>query len=150
MPNYANIMTGTTSLQARRKQESFLDHEHFVLTLEAGLTAAFMYAGDPDLQLKCVPTNRTAISLGESIEDGRAKQKKFTSYVIYVAYRLDPPQPYNHQAKMSRQVSVTAQPSLVLSNSASTAVGLGIDVGNDHGNGLQSMIAEEEEGDDTM
>ena len=151
MPNYAQIMTGTTSLQARRKQESLLDHEHFVLTLEAGLTAAFMYAGDPNLQLKCVPTNRTAISLGESIEDGRAKQKKFTSYVIYVAYRLDPPQAYNHQAKMSRQISVTGhQPSLVLSNSASTAAGLGIDIGNEHGNGLQNVIAEEEEADDTM
>ena len=111
LPNYANTM-----VQTRKKSESFLDHEHFVLTLEAALTASFMYAGDPDLQLKCVPTNRAAVSLGEAIDDGRAKQKKFVAYAIYVAYRLDPAQAYAHQAKISRQVSV------------SNAVGTGVPV----------------------
>ena len=149
MPNYANIMTGTT-LQARRKQESFLDHEHFVLTLEAALTATFMYAGDPDLQLKCVPTNRTAVALGEAIDDGRVKQKKFASYVIYVAYRLDPQQALNHQAKISRQISVSSQqPSLVFSNSASTAAGLGIDP-TDPKNIVNNIISEEVADEDVV
>eukprot|EP00093_Oithona_nana_P005370 05370.XXX_230905_229539_1 [CDS] Oithona nana genome sequencing. len=109
LPNYANAGLAHTLPASRRKpQEGFQDHEHFVLAMEAALSATFMYAADPDLQLKCVPTNRAAVSLGESVDDGRSKQKKFVAYAIYVAYRLDPPQVFNHQAKISRQISVSA------------------------------------------
>ena len=109
-----------------------------------------MYAGDPDLQLKCVPTNRTAVALGEAIDDGRVKQKKFASYVIYVAYRLDPQQALNHQAKISRQISVSSQqPSLVFSNSASTAAGLGIDP-TDPKNIVNNIISEEVADEDVV
>ena len=109
LPNYANAGLAKPLPASRRKPpESFQDHEHFVLALEGALSAAFMYSGDPDLQLKCVPTNRAAVSLGESVDDLRlSKQKKFVAYAIYVAYRLDPPQAFNHQAKISRQISVS-------------------------------------------
>ena len=65
-----------------------------------------MYGGDqPNLQLKCVPTARMAIMTGDSIEDGRFKKSKtYSSYVVYVAYRLEPGGSISHQAKLSRQL----------------------------------------------
>ena len=63
-----------------------------------------MYGGTAELQSKCVPSSRWAIGAGESIDDGRSKQKKFPSYAVYVAYRLEPGHGYNHHAKMSSQV----------------------------------------------
>ena len=40
------------------------------------------------------------------LDDGRSKQKKFPSYAVYVAYRLEPGHgAYNHNAKMSQKMS---------------------------------------------
>ena len=72
--------------------------------MENSLTAYFMYGGDqPQMQLKCVPTSRQAIMTGDSIDDGRFKKlKTYQSYVVYVAYRLDPPGGITHHAKISQ------------------------------------------------
>ena len=40
-----------------------------------------------------------------SLDDGKSKQKKFPSYAVYVAYRLEPGHGYNHNAKMSQKMS---------------------------------------------
>lgn len=104
LPNYHTVMTGST-VQSRKNQEKFLDHENFSVTLESALTSHFMYGGDPELQLKCVPTSRMAVLTGDSIDDGRTKQKKFSAYVLYVAYRLEQAHSINHNAKISRLMS---------------------------------------------
>ena len=103
LPNYPNA-TRATTLQAKKQQEKLLDHVQFAMNLEFALTSHFMYGGTAELQSKCVPSSRWAIGAGESIDDGRSKQKKFPSYAVYVAYRLEPGHGYNHHAKMSSQV----------------------------------------------
>lgn len=118
LPNISTIVTGHTQA-ARKNQERHLDHENFSVTLESMLTAHFMYGGDqPELQIKCVPSNRTSIMMGDSIDDGKLKQKRFTSYVVYVAYRLETGYSINHTAKLSRAASNShapgAQPLAVL------------------------------------
>ena len=81
-----------------------MDHGHYAVSLESALTSHFMYSDDNgDMQTKCVPTTRMAISSGDAVDDGRFKQKKFTAYAVYVAYRLSPAQAFNHHAKMSRK-----------------------------------------------
>jgi hypothetical protein len=110
LPNYNTVITGAT-LQARRNQEKFLDHENFAVTLETSLTSHYMYGGkQPELQLKCVPSARTSIMMGDAIDDGKLKQKKFSSYVVYVAYRLETGHSINHNAKISRLISSSNAP----------------------------------------
>ena len=92
----------TNSLQVRRQQEKLLDQGHFAVTLESALTSHFMYGGDE--YQRCVPTNTMAIGAGDSVDDGRSHKKRETSYVVYVAYRLQPGQAFNHNAKISRQL----------------------------------------------
>ncbi len=59
--------------QVRKNQEKHLDHENFAFNLETTLTSQFMYGGTEmtELQLKCVPSARQAIVLGDSIDEIR-------------------------------------------------------------------------------
>ena len=113
LPNYPNA-TRATTLQAKKQQEKLLDHVQFALNLEFALTSHFMYSGNnAELQPKCVPSNRMAVAAGDSIDDGKSKPKKFPSYVIYVAYRLEPGYgAYNHHAKMSQKMSHLTDPAV--------------------------------------
>lgn len=84
-----------------RKPESHLpDHEMFAISLETLLSTHFMY-GDPDFSSRCVPSARSSILLGETIDDFR-RHKKYSGYVVYVAYRLEPRSSISHAMKLSR------------------------------------------------
>lgn len=109
LPNYANLQT--VSLKDRRQQEKLLDFAQFVLALEYSLTSHFMYGGDDlELQSKCVPSARMAVSAGEAIDEGKSKTKKVAGYALYVAYRLmHPAHAYTHNAKISKHLSVLQQ-----------------------------------------
>lgn len=106
MPNYASLATNPT-LQARRQLEKVLDHGQFAQTLEFALTSRFTYGEDaPDLQAKCVPSARMSpISADSLVDSGSGKGKKYTAFIVYVAYRLEPGQLFSHQAKLSRNIS---------------------------------------------
>ena len=80
--------------------EKLPDHEMFAISLETLLSTHFMY-GDVDFQKNCVPSARTSILLGETADDLR-KQKKFSGYVVYVAYRLEPKSMVSHSMKLSK------------------------------------------------
>jgi len=56
----------------RRKEERYLDHENFAIAVETVLTSHFMYGNESDLLMKCVPTSRMAVMVGDAIpEDNR-------------------------------------------------------------------------------
>jgi hypothetical protein len=49
-----------------------LDHENFAIAVETVLTSHFMYGNESDLLMKCVPTSRMAVMVGDAIpEDNR-------------------------------------------------------------------------------
>ncbi len=63
-------------------------------------------------QNRCVLTARNSILMGDTQEDLK-KHKKYSGYVVYVAYRLDTKTSLTHAAKltpMSRDSSVAAPP----------------------------------------
>ena len=62
------------------------DHELFSISLETLLSTHFMY-GDPEWHTRCVASARTSNMLGETQDENR-RHKKFSGYVVYVAYRL--------------------------------------------------------------
>ena len=61
------------------------DHELFSISLETLLSTHFMY-GDPEWHTRCVASARTSNMLGETQDENR-RHKKFSGYVVYVAYR---------------------------------------------------------------
>ena len=44
--------------------------------------------GDPEWHTRCVASARTSNMLGETQDENR-RHKKFSGYVVYVAYRSD-------------------------------------------------------------
>ena len=98
---YSFIFLITKLSSFSRKPESHLpDHEMFAISLETLLSTHFMY-GDPDFASRCVPSARSSILLGETIDDFR-RHKKYSGYVVYVAYRLEPRSSISHAMKLSR------------------------------------------------
>ena len=58
--------------------------------------------GDPDYHQRCVASSRTALLLGEVSNDDYRKHKKYSGYVVYVAYRLEQASLISHSQKLSK------------------------------------------------
>ena len=79
----------------------------FSISLETLLSTHFMY-GDPDYNQRCVASSRTALLLGDVSNDDYRKHKKYSGYVVYVAYRLETASLISHSQKLSKVANANA------------------------------------------
>jgi hypothetical protein len=72
LPNLPIVLSARKALSRKPLEETgrLPDHELFSISLETLLSTHFMY-GDPDFVTKCVPSARTSILLGETVDDLR-------------------------------------------------------------------------------
>ena len=84
LPNQPIIVSSRKAL-SKKTEDRLPDHEMFTISLETLLSTHFMY-GDLDYAMRCVASSRASMLLGETHDDSR-RHKKYSGYVVYVAYR---------------------------------------------------------------
>ncbi len=85
LPNQPVVVSSRRNIINRKTEDKLPDHELFSISLEMLLSTHFMY-GDPEFHHRCVASARTSNMLGETQDENR-RHKKFSGYVVYVAYR---------------------------------------------------------------